>query len=440
VSNSKQTFENDSFDVQAQIEPGCKAHLQVRVKPPQAKKCFKQAIKKINKQISIPGFRKGKAPDEAVLKKYTTYVDQEWKEILLHEALQGGFDLSNILPLKKESLEKPKMEKCSHEEGALFSFSYECYPQVPEVSFDSLELPSIAEEPVSQEKIDEVLLQLKKNFADFEPLEDKEIAMGDYVELTIDNLDQDPPSTLAKERRFPVEEGVMAQWMIDLVLGKKKGDIVEGKSAPDDTMTDEEKKNFVGTNVRFTIHGVYKILLAEINDELAKKVGCENEVQLMERIQENLQHQAKDAQKEKQLEALEEKLLDAYSFDLPQSILHNEEESRLRREIQRLKLKKLSDEEIKNEQKGLEKEVAEQSERSLRLYFLNKQIAKQGNLSLSQQEINQEIIRYLTQNPQLQEHLDKERSQELYAQLTTSLMTKKTKEYALSQVLAKASV
>jgi trigger factor len=440
VSNSKQTFENDSFDVQAQIEPGCKAHLQVHVKPPQAKKCFKQAIKKINKQISIPGFRKGKAPDAAVLKKYATYVDQEWKEILLHEALQGGFELSNILPLKKESLEKPKLEKCTDEEGAVFSFSYECYPQVPEINFNDVSLPTIPEEAASQEKIDEVLIQLKKNFADFEPLDDKAIEMGDYVELTIENLDQDPPSILAKERRFPVEEGVMAQWMIDLVLGKKKGETAEGKSAPDDTMTEEEKKNFIGTNVRFTIHGVYKILLAEINDEMAKKVGCENEAQLMERIQENLRSQAQEAQKEKQLEALEEKLLDTYTFDLPQSILHQEEESRLRREIQRLKLKKMSDEEIKEHQKGLEKEVAEQSERSLRLYFLNKQIAKQGNISLSQQEINQELVRYLTQNPQLQEHLDREQSQELYAQLINSLMTKKTKEFALSQVLSEAAV
>lgn len=432
-------FENDSFKVDAQIESGCRASLRVLVKPEYSKKIFKKAIKKINKQISIPGFRKGKAPESSVLTKYASYVDQEWKELLLHEALHGGFELSKIYPLKKESLEKPKLEKCSEEDGAEFTFAYECYPQVPEVEFNSLSLPTILAEPVAQEKVDEVLLQLQKNFADFEPIEGRAVEMGDYVDLTIENMDQDPPSLLAKERRFPVEKGIMAQWMIDLVLGQKPSAVVEGKSKPEDDMTDAEKEAFIGTNVRFTIHGIYKILLKEVDDELAKKLGSTSKDQLITRIKENLEQQAKEAQKEKQLEALESALLDHYTFDLPTSILRQEEESRLRQQIQRLKIQKLTDDEIKAKQPEIEKEVAEKSENSLRLYFLNKQIAMQGKLSLSQQEINQEVVRYLSANPQLQDHLDKEKSQELLSQLTTSLMTKKTREFALEQVLHQVS-
>ena len=62
-------FENNNFKISVQEEPGCLVKLNVFVSPEQTNKNYKLAVKKINKEVSVPGFRKGKAPDSTVIRK-----------------------------------------------------------------------------------------------------------------------------------------------------------------------------------------------------------------------------------------------------------------------------------------------------------------------------------------------------------------------------------
>ncbi|MCP5468973.1 MAG: trigger factor [Chlamydiales bacterium] len=432
-------IEDNSFVVEPKEEAGCRLVVNVHVKPEHSKKCYRKGIKKVNKQISIPGFRKGKAPDATVVSKYGSYVETEWKEIMMQEALQAAFDLTKTYPLSKEVLDKPKMESCSQEEGANFVFSYEHYPKIPEIDFSQISLPKIEKEEVTEEKIDEVVKQIQKSNADFEDVEGRAIKKGDYVDLTIDAIDQDPPASIVKDRRFPIEKDVMAPWMIKALVGKNAGDEFETTSETDPKMSAKEKKEFKPTKVKIQIHSIKKILLPELDDELAKKVGTKSKEDLLERIKQNLEEQAEEERRQKQIDALDEALVKHFKFDLPTSIVEGERQHRIKEQIRRLKLQKLDDEEIKKRETEIEKEVAESVEDNLRLYFLNKQIEKQGKISLSNQELNEELIRQISSNPAYQrQDMDKETSRELISRLSSSLMQKKTKEYALSQVLEKA--
>ena len=424
-------FEDHSFVVEANQEPGCRLSLKVQVKPERIKKCYKQGVKKVNKQISVPGFRKGKAPDSTVISKYSSYVDSEWKEIVLQEALNAGFQLTKTYPLNKESLDQPKLESCSEEEGAVVTFAYEHYPQVPEIDFSKIDLPSVEKEEVKQEKINDVLMQIQKSHADFEPVEGRAIKENDYVDLTIDSIEQDPPTNIVKDRRFPVEKEVMGKWMRKLLVSKKAGDVVEGVSE-----NEKDEEDFKPTKVRIEIHSIKKIILPELSDELAKKVGTESKDDLISKITENLNQEVEQKQKEAQIEALDNALLKAVEFDLPASIIEGERRHRISDQIRRMKMQNLGDEEIKKYEAEIEKEVGATVEDSLRLYFINKQIEKQGKISLSNQELNQELAHQIATNPSYRsQEMDKESSRALIERLSTSLMQRKTKDYALSQVL-----
>ena len=424
-------FEDDSFAIEAKPEPGCRLALKVQVKPERAKKCYKLGVKKVNKQISIPGFRKGKAPDQTVIGKYGSYVDSEWKEIVLHEAINAAFQLTKQYPLGKESLEKPNLESCSLEEGAVVTFAFEHYPNVPEIDFSQISLPVIEKEEVKSEKVDEVLQQIQKSHADFEPVEGRAAKENDYIDLTIDAIDRDPPMNIVKERRFPIEKDVMGDWMRKLVIGKKVGDKVEGMS-----QNEKDEEDFKETKVQIEIHAIWKIVLPPIDDELAKKVGTKSKDDLTARIKENLEQEAEKVQKEKQFEALDDALIETYKFDLPASIVEGERRHRISDKIRLLKMQKLEDEVIKSKEAEIEKEVADTVEDSLRLYFLNKQIEKQGKISLSNQELNQELAQQIATNPAYRQNdMDKESSRALIERLSSSLMQRKTKDYALSQVL-----
>ncbi|MFN0064675.1 MAG: trigger factor [Chlamydiales bacterium] len=436
MSEENKKVEDASFVVEIQQEPGCRLKLKVHVKPSHVKQCYKKAVRKVNKQISIPGFRKGKAPDASVIKKYGSYVDQEWKESTMHDALDAGLQMSKIYPLQKGSLEKPKMESCSEEEGANFVFSYEHYPILPNIDFSRLSLPAIPKEAVSEEKVDEVVLQIKKAHADFEEIEGRAVKESDYVDLTIDAIDHDPPSSIVKDRRFPVEQEVMAPWMIKVLVGLKPGDEVEALSETDEKMSIEEKKNFKPTKVRIKLHSIKKILLPELNDELAEKIGVLSKEDLIEKIRSNLEKEAEENQRQKRVEALEEALLSSYPLDLPASIVESEKEARLKERLRLLKAQKLSDEELKMREKEITQEVTQEAEKTLRLFFLNKQLANQGKISLSKQELNEELVRQISTNPAYQrQDLSAENSKELISRLSSSLLQRKTRDWALSQVL-----
>ena len=433
------TFENDAFSVEATEESGCRLFLKVHVSPEPTKKAYKKAVKIVNKQISIPGFRKGRAPDATVISRYSSYVEQEWKEILVNDAYRAALDLTEIYPMNKESIQRPKIESCSQEEGAVVTLSYEHYPTIPDIDFSDISLPEIKQEPISEERVEEIVEEVKRSNADWEDVTDRTVCQGDFVDVSIDAIDVDPPKPIVKDRRFEVDESRLAPWMIKLIIGMKISESVEGLSEVDEKADEDVKKKFKATNVRVTLHAIKKIILPELTDELAKKVGADSIEDMKTKIRSNLEKEAEDQQHQQRIEALEEALLEKYSFDLPASLVEGERIDRIRSHLERLKGDGMSDEEIKNHEQEIEAEVAKETEALLRLYFLNKQIVKQGNLSLTNQELNDELVKQISQNPYLYgKETDKEASKEMVSRMAANLMQRKAKNYALDQVLGRA--
>ncbi len=430
------TFENEAFFVEATEEAGCRLSLKVEVRPEASKKAYRKAVKTVNKQISIPGFRKGRAPDATVISRYGSYVEQEWKENLVNDAYRAALDLTKIYPFNKESIQRPKVESCSQEEGAIVTLSYEHYPNLPEINFSELSIPQIEKEPVTDERVEEIVEEVKRSNADWEEVAERAVQQGDFVDVTIDAIDTDPPKPIVKDRRFEVDEKRMAPWLVKLLIGMKVSETAEGLSEIDEKADEETKKNFKPTKVRVTLQAIKKIILPELTEELAKKVGAESVEDMKQKIRTNLEKEAEDIQHGKQTEALEKALLEKYTFDMPTSLVEAERIERIRSRLEELKNQGISDEEIKAREKEIEVGVAKEIDEVLRLYFLEKQIAKQGNITLSNQELNNELIRQINQNPYLYgRDMDQETSKAMVNRMAASLMQRKAKDYALEQVL-----
>lgn len=433
-----QKFENSAFSVEATEEPGCKLSVKVHVLPEETKKAYKKAVKLVKKQISIPGFRKGHAPDSTVISKYDSHIDREWKDILVNEAYRAALDLTSIYPMNKESISRPKIVSCSQEEGAVVTLSYEHYPNIPEIDFSKISLPKIAKQAIPEERVEEILEEVKRSHAEWDDVAGRPVERGDFVDLSIDALDLDPPKSIVKDRRFEVSEGRMAPWMLERLVGMEIGSSIEALSEVDENADEETKKKFKPTRVRIDLHAIKKSRLPELTDELAKKMGADSVADMRAKIQVNLEREAEDQMRQKQIEALEKTLLENYPFELPATMVESERVGRIRSRLEELKKEGVSDEEIHSREKEIESEVAAEIDQLLRLYFLNKQIMKQGNISLSNQELNDELVKQISQNPYLYgKEMDKESSRDMINRLASSMLQRKAKEYALSQVLSK---
>lgn len=74
---NNQSFQNENISMTLTREPFCRVHLDVIVTPKAVKASHHQAMRNINKEVSVPGFRKGKAPESMVLKNFGSHVEKE---------------------------------------------------------------------------------------------------------------------------------------------------------------------------------------------------------------------------------------------------------------------------------------------------------------------------------------------------------------------------
>jgi len=149
VSVQQNEYKNDNLHVKASREPGSRVKLQIDVSPLASQAAYKKAIKNVNKEVTMPGFRKGKAPDNYIVQNYKSHVDQEWKDVLVNIAFQEAIDLVKIYPFGKNSVQRPTIKEASPENGASIVIEYEAEPEVPEVKIDELTVKKIKEQPIT---------------------------------------------------------------------------------------------------------------------------------------------------------------------------------------------------------------------------------------------------------------------------------------------------
>jgi trigger factor len=428
--------ENQSFKVETREKKGCLLEVTVEVKPEQVKRAYKQAVKTINKEISVPGFRKGKAPDEAVIKQYGPHIEKEWKDILVNDALQGTLELTKIYPYNKNSIQRPKIEKCSLEAGALVQLSYECFPQIPEVNFSSIKLPKMKRELLADNAVEDVLQEIQKAHCNWEEVAPRPVQAGDHVDITIAKIDEEPAKELIKDRRFEISDNMMS-WLKKMLLGMEVGQSREGYTEPDEKAPPTNEP-FQAFQVRVTLNGIKKSIPAPVDDELAKKVGASSKEDLIAKITENLESDLEAKLREKKMHALEDALLEQYPFDLPKSLLDSEVKHRYDDKVNKMREEGLSEDSIAEQAESIRKEVETASDNALRMHFLLNHIAEAEKIVLTQEELSDRLRGEMMQNPQLFDMQKKnpEMFGNIVRRLSNHYLFEKIRDHVLTKVAA----
>lgn len=415
-------------------EPGSKLKLLVTVSPEATKAAYKQAIKNVNKEVNIPGFRKGKAPDNYILSNYKTHVESEWKDILINTSFGEVVDLIKLYPFGKQAVQNYQVKEASLEKGATLTYEYEVEPEVPAINIEELTIKTVEKTPVTPERIQEVIDQILISNAKWEDANDQPIVEGDYVDLDIDNLDDG--TEICKGSRFIVEKGKMGSWLVDLLIGKKANEVVEGLSALDhshaETCTDpthdhSHDHEFKPTKCRITIKGHQKAVLPSITDELAVKVGAPNVEELNKRIVQSLEKTAEDVAKEQERRQIEDALTKKYHFDIPASLTKEDKKHRISHAIGHLKADGMTKEEYERKVQEISEKVSNDLDNAYRLFFITSKVAKDNQIDVSQEEIMQEFMKHMMSQDTsvISQNMD---PQEIRSRLYSYLITQKAKD------------
>jgi len=374
-------------------------------------------LKEAQPEIEMKGFRKGKVPMALLKKQYGQRVMGDAMQEAIDSALRNHLETSGDRPALQPKVEMVNGENWKEGDDLVVDVTYEALPAIPEADLSGVELERLVVS-AGDEQVTEALENLAKNAQSFEDRKKGSKAKdGDQVVIDFKGMvdgeafeggsAEDYPLVLGSNSFIP---GFEAQ-----LVGAKAGDEVKVEvKFPEDY----GHPTLAGKDAVFetTVKAVKAPKAAELDDELAKKFGADDLEALKTQIRERLESEYKGASRQILKRALLDKLDALVKFDLPSSLVdaeasqiahqlwheeHPEEHGHNHGEI-----------ETTDEHKSL-------AERRVRLGLLLAEIGQKAEITVSDQEMTQAVLRqarqypgqerafleFIQQNPQAQQQL-----------------------------------
>lgn len=408
-------------------KPACHIELEVKASPALVLAARKEAIKKIGKEVSFPGFRKGHAPEEMVVKKYSSAIESQWHKSIADAAFSAA-QMQARVPLLPHTPVSFDLKKHSLEEGAELIFSFDTEPQIPTVDPKLFQAKPVKKDAVGDTQIDEAIYQSRFYFAEWKPITDRGVQEGDYIMIDLHTIDSDEPQKVFDHVRFQVQKERMADWMRQLVIGAKVGDILEGISEPEADANEEIKSEFKPKKIRLTIHQVEEPILPEMED-FVHKMGAKDIPSMREAIRTALERNVEEKAQTQLREQVNEFLINQYAFELPLSLIETEKSHRMKQLQNNPKFHDSYDRMTPEEKKKLEENIYTESVQAVRLFYLTRQIVRDAKIPVTHEEVQQEAAHSAhafgkTVDP---EHLSKE----VFALSLSKILLAKAQNYIL---------
>lgn len=306
----------------AQLTNALERRLDLLVAIEELDKDIEQRLKRIGKNVKMPGFRPGKVPAGIVKQQYGDQAHYE----ALNEALERAFgEAAKAQELRVAG--NPRIEPKTTESKTHLEFSavFEVYPEIKLGDVSSIEIERPVLE-VGPDEIDSTLTVLRKQRVRYEPV-DRAAAKDDRV--TIDFLgkkDGEPfAGGQAKDYPFVLGAGSMLADFENAIYGMKAG---ESKTFEMTFPADYLSKEIAGQTVTFeiTLKEVREPILPEIDADFAKELGVgDGDVEKMRaEIETNLKREVSKRLQAKVKDQVMEALLKVNPIDIPSALLEME--------------------------------------------------------------------------------------------------------------------
>jgi trigger factor len=280
----------------------------------QIKDDYYQEFSKAKLQYQIPGFRKGKVPDNIIKKNLTPSIESKFIDQYVNVYYRKGLEELKLVPINQGNIIKIDFKESSNLE---FEIAFEVRPEIEMPKYKNKVKIKTQKYIAGDQDLKDSLLDLQTRFAKTQTV-DGNVKDGYFIYADFDKLDAEgnvvEGSTL-KNHFVKIGEGMFSGEIGDKFIGKKAGDAVNVSITQDKGKIDYHVK----------INRVEEQVLPKLNDEFAKTVDGnfktmkELNDSLLDKIQENLNQE--------NIKEFHNKIIDYFidktSFDIPDSMVEN---------------------------------------------------------------------------------------------------------------------
>ena len=357
-----------------------------------------EKINEIQPTVSIPGFRKGKAPISIVRKKYEDNIISEAIERLVQDKTKNLLDEKNLKPFIQPRVDLKKFEKNQPIEVEI---KINLEPEIKLKDFKKIDLTNY-EINLDKQIIDKNYKEFLNNQKKYTPITNsREIKKTDRVILNLSSENENVPDFLKSQKNLPLIINSELQILPNLgsmLLSKKlkKGD--QDKFGLDISKSIKSDKEFIA-DFDIEIVEIEESAPFKVDKEFLEKNGLKNEEELKNNLENNLKSQYENGIKQIEKKQLMDILDKEHQFDLPQGIVDQEFSDIWHRIEHAKKDNKLDDDDKKLTDDKLKKRYEKISKRRVKLSILMQFIAKEQKISVDEKELTNGMMAYASQYP-----------------------------------------
>lgn len=403
----------------------------------------RQVFNQFAKRVRMPGFRKGKVPEELIRRQHGKDISADLNRRLTSKAYDYAIEESKLDAYAVISIDGAEF---SVGQDGNVELTVDVNPQfnLPEYKGIPTEVPSL---DVSEEEIDSVVEETRRVRAGYEVVE-RAAAKGDYVKVSYEGkIGERPISEIAPKavifgtqkntwEEAGAEESPGVRAVVDALIGMKTGDNKEvemdfGKDFPINELTGQKGRYAI------EVHEVREQVLPEMNEEFIKELGLESVEKFRENIGRDLARRKRDERLTAQGRQVSSELCKRIEFPLPDSAVDEEARIMIRDLIEQNMRRGIPKEEFEKHKDEIYHTARKAAASRVKLNIILDRIASEEKITIEEKDMQQQImieaVATRTRPQKLVKELRKDRDRT--NALRDSVLRNKTLEFLIDQAV-----
>ncbi len=379
-----------------------KRAIKIEVPAAEVTERFSRAYLELNRQVQIPGFRPGKAPVAILEKRYAKAVEDDVLRKLVPDFYDRAIKQAGISPVV---VEIPPLDRIKIKKDSPFTFTATVEIK-PKIELRDYKAPSPISLPadkrtVTDEQVTRALEVLREQQARLDAAPPGTfLAEGDYAIVDLEGFLEGTPLEGTKKEgqlyRVGSKTALLGIEIDSYLVGKTEGNVIE---IPQTYPISHPDQRVAGKTVTFRldIKGVKQKKLPAVDDEFAKDCGSYASLQeLKDKLHGEMERALKKDIEESYKDVILKRLVETHHFELPETLMERELNTIVRQKIQARQRAKVTEPVPAADGEEVEKireEHREEASRRVKAGLILETIAEKEGLSVSQDDLNNEVTR-----------------------------------------------